>query len=99
MDALVEVHDDADAERALAAEATLVGVNNRDLGDFTTDLAISERLLPRFPASTVKVSESALETRADVERVRAAGARAALIGTVFCAASDVEAKVREVMGW
>ena len=99
MDALVEVHDEADAERALAIEATLVGVNNRDLSDFTTDLATTERLLPHFPASVTKVSESALETNADIERVRAAGARAVLIGTTFCAAPDVEAKVREVMGW
>ncbi len=99
MDALVEVHDEADAERALAAEATLVGVNNRDLSDFSTDLAVTERLLPLFPAARVRVSESALETKADIDRVSATGARAVLIGTTFCAAPDVEAKVREVMGW
>ncbi len=99
MDALVEVHDEADVERALAIEATLVGVNNRNLVDFTTDLSATERLLPHFPASVVKVSESALETQADIRRIEAAGARAALIGTSFCAAPDVEAKVREVMAW
>lgn len=99
MDALVEVHDEADVERALAANATLIGVNNRNLADFTTDLAATERLLPLFPAETIKVSESALETPADIARVRVAGARAVLIGTTFCAASDVEAKVREVMEW
>ena len=99
MDALVEVHDEADVEKALAIEATLVGVNNRNLADFTTDLSASERLLPLFPDEVTKVSESALETRADIARVHAAGARAVLIGTTFCAAPDVEAEVRRTMGW
>ncbi|RYG25902.1 indole-3-glycerol phosphate synthase TrpC [bacterium] len=99
MDALVEVHDEADVERALAAKATLVGVNNRNLADFTTDLSATEHLLPLFPEDTIKVSESALETQTDIERVHRAGARAVLIGTTFCAAPDVESKVREVMAW
>ena len=99
MDALIEVHDEADVERALAAKATLVGVNNRNLADFTTDLSATERLLPLFPDDTIKVSESALESQNDIELVRRAGARAVLIGTTFCAAPDVESKVREVMAW
>ena len=99
MDVLIEVHDEDDAERALAAEPTLVGVNNRDLSDFTTDLATTERLLPRCHAARVRVRESALQTKADIDRAATAGARAVLIGTTFCAAPDVEAKVREVMGW
>jgi indole-3-glycerol phosphate synthase len=99
MDALVEVHDEQDVERALAAHATLVGVNNRNLADFTTDLSSTERLLPLFPEGTLKVSESALETQSDIQRVSSAGARAVLIGTTFCAAPDVESKVREVMAW
>lgn len=99
MDALVEVHDEADLERAVAAGATFVGVNNRDLGDFTVDVATTERLLPLLPAGTLKVSESALEKKADIDRVSAAGARAVLIGTSFCASPDIESKVREVMGW
>lgn len=99
MDALIEVHDEADVERALEAKADLVGVNNRNLADFTTDLSTTERLLPLFPHATVKVSESALETQSDIQRVRVAGARAVLIGTTFCAAPDVESKVREVMAW
>jgi len=99
MDVLVEVHDEVDVEKAVAAEATLVGVNNRNLADFTTDLSATERLLPLFPAGVIKVSESALETFADIERVSAAGARAVLIGTSFCSSPDVESKVKEVMGW
>ena len=99
MDALVEVHDERELNRAREIEPTLVGVNNRSLADFTTDLANTERLLPRFPEGTTAVSESAIGTFADVERVRAAGARAVLVGTTFCAATDVEGKVRETMGW
>ena len=99
MDALVEVHDEADVEKALGVEASLVGVNNRNLVDFTTDLAATERLLPMLPQGVTKVSESALETQADVERASRAGARCVLIGTAFCASADVEGKVREVMGW
>lgn len=99
MDALVEVHDEDDVRKAIDVQATLVGVNNRNLVDFSTDLSATERLLPLLPDSVTKVSESALETQADVVRVSVAGARAVLIGTTFCAARDVEAKVREVMAW
>lgn len=98
MDALVEVHTDEETNRALALGCPLVGVNNRDLGDFRTSLAISDNLLPRIAPHAFAVSESALETRADLDRVRGAGARAVLIGTTFCAAPDIEVKVREVMG-
>ena len=76
----------------------MIGVNNRDLGDFRTSLGISDRLLPLIAPHALAVSESALEDRADLDRVRNAGARAVLIGTTFCAAPDVGAKVREVMG-
>lgn len=98
MDALVEVHTAKEAEIALSAGCTFIGVNNRDLGDFKTSLAISDDLLPRIAPYAFAVSESALETRADLDRVRDAGARAVLIGTTFCAAPDIEGKVREVMG-
>lgn len=98
MDVLVEVHAEAEVEVALRAKSTLIGVNNRNLADFTTDIAMSERLLPMITPYATGVSESALETRADLDRVQAAGARAVLIGTSFCASPDIEAKVREVMG-
>lgn len=99
MDVLVEVHTPAEADTALAICANLIGVNNRNLADFRTDLAISEEILPIIGGRALTVSESALITFSDLERVRAAGARAVLIGTSFCAAPDIEAKVREVMGW
>jgi len=98
MDVLVEVHDDGETERALELGARLIGVNNRNLADFKTTLEISDRLLPKIAPHAFAVSESALETRADLDRVQAAGAKAVLIGTTFCASPDIEAKVREVMG-
>ncbi len=99
MDALVEVHSVEEAEFALGLGAEIIGVNNRNLADFKTDIAISEEILPLLAGRAVAVSESALETPADLRRVQAAGARAVLIGTAFMAAPDVEEKVREVMGW
>lgn len=98
MDALVETHSEDEAERTVASGARLVGVNNRDLSTFKTDLATTERIASRLPEGIFLVSESALHTRADVERVARAGARAVLIGTAFCRSPDIEAKVHEVMG-
>jgi indole-3-glycerol phosphate synthase len=99
MDALVETHTEEEALVALEAGAGLIGVNNRNLADFRTDLSTSERILPMLAGKAVGVSESALESRADLHRVRSAGARAVLIGTRFCREPDIEAAVREVMGW
>lgn len=98
MDALVEVHTMAEAEVALESGAGLIGVNNRDLSTFRTDLATSEAILPMLEGR-LAVSESAITTVEDVLRVQSAGARAVLIGTTFCRAANIEAKVREVMGW
>jgi indole-3-glycerol phosphate synthase len=98
LDVLVEVHDEAEAEEALALGADLIGVNNRDLSTFKTDLAITARLAPIITPHAFLVSESALKTQADVREAASAGAGAVLIGTTFCAADDIGAKVREVMG-
>lgn len=80
LDALFEIHDEADLERALANGATLVGVNNRDLAVFRTDLGLSERLIPKFPRGITAVSESGIFSATDAARVRAAGAHAVLVG-------------------
>lgn len=98
MDALIEVHSEAEAEAALESGANLIGVNNRNLADMTTSLEVSERLLPLVAPHALAVSESAIAGPADLERVRRAGARAVLIGTTFVEATDIGAKVREVMG-
>lgn len=96
MDALIEVHTEEEAVRV--QRYPLVGVNNRDLADFHTDLGTTERLMPLLADAQVRVSESALATRVDLDRVKAAGAGAVLIGTTFTSSPDIEAKVREVMG-
>jgi indole-3-glycerol phosphate synthase len=80
LDALVEVHDEAELDRALSAGAAIVGVNNRDLRTLAVDLAVSERLAPRIPAAAIRVAESGIRTRAEMERLAAAGFDAFLVG-------------------
>lgn len=102
MDAFLEVHDEPEVQLAIDQGFGFVGVNNRNLKDFKTDLNISERLIPLLKQglpNAVIVSESALETKSEIDRIQAAGARAVLIGTTFCASHDIAAKVSEVMGW
>jgi len=93
---LVEAHTAAELEEALAIGARVVGVNNRNLQTLTTDLDTSLRLLPLIPPGHVAVAESGIFTRADVERVAAAGAHAVLVGEALVRAGDVAAKVREL---
>ncbi len=99
MDALVEVHSLGAAKRALDSGATLIGVNNRDLRTFEVDLCATATITHTLVSKATVVSESALSTSEDIERVMAVGARAVLIGTAFCKAQDIESKVKEVMGW
>jgi indole-3-glycerol phosphate synthase len=80
LDALVEVHDEAELEVALAAGADLVGVNHRDLRSFQMDLTLTERLAPRVPAGVLLVAESGIASAEDVSRLARAGARAFLVG-------------------
>jgi indole-3-glycerol phosphate synthase len=88
LDALFEVHDEHQTERAVEAGAKIIGVNNRDLAVFKTDLAISERLLPLFPDDVVSISESGIRTAEDAALVRAAGADAILVGEALMRAAD-----------
>ncbi len=88
LDVLVEVHDERELEWAIAAGATLVGVNNRDLSTFVTALETTERLAPLVPPDALLVAESGLHSSADVRRMVSAGARAVLVGEAFMAASD-----------
>lgn len=96
MDALVEVHDAAELERALAIGAPLIGVNNRDLRSFRTDVQITLELLPQVPEDRLLVTESGIATRADIKRLRTAGVHAFLVGETFMRASDPGAKLREL---
>jgi indole-3-glycerol phosphate synthase len=88
MDALFEIHDEADLGRAVAQGARIIGVNNRDLAVFKTDLALSERLIPQFPNDVIAVSESGIFTGADAARARAAGAHAVLVGEALMKAAE-----------
>jgi len=95
MDALVEVHDEEQIERALAAGAEMIGINNRDLRTFDVDLATTERLRPLIPDDKVVISESGIFTKADVERLAACGVHAILVGEALITAKDVREKMRE----
>jgi indole-3-glycerol phosphate synthase/phosphoribosylanthranilate isomerase len=88
MDAIVEVHDEAELERALGLGAGIVGINNRDLKTLSTDLAVTERLAPLVPKDVLVISESGISSRADVERL-APIADAFLVGSALMAAPDV----------
>ncbi|HVG22959.1 MAG TPA: indole-3-glycerol phosphate synthase TrpC [Thermoanaerobaculia bacterium] len=92
-DALVEVHDEAELARAVEAGAKLIGVNNRDLTTFHVDLATSVRLAERMPEETIRVAESGIRTRADVQRLRAAGFHAFLVGESLLRQDDRAAAV------
>jgi len=93
---LVEVHDEAEMERAIAAESRVIGVNNRDLRSFHVDLAVTERLASLCPPEIPLVSESGIFTRADVERVASAGASAILVGEALIVAPDRAAALAEL---
>jgi indole-3-glycerol phosphate synthase len=97
MYALVEVHDEAELERALEIEPHVIGVNNRNLRTFEVDLGTTARLRPLVPADVVLVAESGVHTRADVARLSAIGADAMLVGEALVRAADVGRKVRQLV--
>ncbi len=96
MDALVEVHDAEEMQRALATPAPLIGVNNRNLRTFETRLGTTGQLMQGFPAERLLVTESGIHTRDDVERMHAAGIHAFLVGEAFMKAEDPGARLREL---
>lgn len=98
MDALVEVHTAKELEQALKVEARLIGINNRDLDTFTTDLETTIRLMKEVPSGHTVVSESGIETRRDVERLLVAGVQAVLIGEAFMRSPDIGEKMKELLG-
>lgn len=97
LDTLLEVHDEQELERALEIPVDLIGINNRNLKTFVTDLSITEHLASRIPSPQVAVAESGIHSRADIERLQAAGAGAFLIGESLMREDDIEAKLRSLI--
>ncbi len=98
LDVLVETHDEAEVDRAAALGATMIGVNNRDLRTFVTDLATTESLAPLVPDGALLVSESGVSAHRDLLRLRACGAGAFLVGEALIRADDVAAATRALLG-
>lgn len=98
LSALVEAHDEGEVEMALAAGVRIIGVNNRNLKDFTVDTENSRRLRAMIPPSVLFVSESGVKTPADVENLRDVGADAVLIGETLMRAADKKSKLSELRG-
>lgn len=96
-DALVEVHDESELERAINGGARIIGVNNRNLRDFSVDLGASERLARQIPDGVIRVAESGIKTRANVDRLRAAGFDAFLVGESLLRQNDRAAAVRQLV--
>jgi indole-3-glycerol phosphate synthase len=97
LEALVEVHTEAELDRALVAGARIVGINNRDLHNFAVDLATTERLAPAVPPGILVVCESGIESPAQIQRVEQLGVRVFLIGETLMRATDPGAKLREFL--
>lgn len=97
MDVLVEVHDERELDDALQAESRLIGINNRNLNDFSVSLETTFRLLPRIPQGIPVVSESGIASAADMHRLREAGVKAALIGESLMRAGRQDQLLREFL--
>ena len=96
LDAIFEIHTEEDLERAILANAKIVGVNNRNLATFTTDLAVSENLIPKIPPSLISIAESGISTLQDVRRVKAVGAHATLIGQALMQHENPESFIEQI---
>jgi indole-3-glycerol phosphate synthase len=98
LDCLVEVHDHEELERALEADAEVIGINNRDLDEGTVDLATTFELMPDVPAGKTVVAESGISGPAELQELDRVGVDAVLIGSALMVAADPEAKTRELTG-
>jgi indole-3-glycerol phosphate synthase len=97
MDALIEIHNEVELERAMGMRSRLLGINNKDLRTFQTSLATTETLAPQVPPGRVIVGESGLADRADLDRLAAVGVRTFLIGESLMRAPDLRAATRELL--
>jgi indole-3-glycerol phosphate synthase len=97
LDVLLEVHDEKELETALDTDCRLIGINNRNLHTFVTDMGTTERLLRQIPEDRFTVSESGINTRNDIIRLQNAGAKAFLIGESLMREADIGKKLRELL--
>ncbi|MDD5495734.1 MAG: indole-3-glycerol phosphate synthase TrpC [Candidatus Omnitrophica bacterium] len=97
LDALVEIHNEEDLEKAVAAGAAIIGINNRDLHTFKVDITVTQKLIRLIPQNKVIVSESGIKSYEDVMFLKSLGVNAVLIGEAFMEAEDIAAKMREIM--
>lgn len=95
---LVEIHTREELEKALAADAEIIGINNRDLKTFSTDLRTTLKLAPSIPEDRIVVSESGINTREDIETLMQAGVHSFLVGEALMRAEDIGRKLRELLG-
>lgn len=98
MDPLVEVHHWKELDKALQSGADIIGINNRDLESFMTDINVTIELIRDIPEGKIVVSESGVSTREDVERLEAAGVKAILVGEALMKSRDIGGKIKELMG-
>jgi len=98
LDTLLEVHNGTELERALRLPVALIGINNRNLQTFVTDLGVTESLAGKIPRRQIAVAESGIHSRADIERLQQSGAGAFLIGESLMRETDIEAKLRSLLG-
>ena len=97
LDVLTEVHNEEDVEKAIAADASIIGINNRDLHTFRVDLSVTQKLIRLLPQNKIKVAESGIRSHEDVMFLKSLGVNAVLIGEAFMEAQDIASKVREIM--
>lgn len=97
MSCLVEVHNEAELDIALRCQSRIIGINNRDLGTFDVDLTTTKQLRPLIPQDRIVVSESGIKDRGDMEKLKRWGVDAALIGESLMSATDIVAKMEELL--
>ncbi len=98
LDCLVEVHDKKELDRAVAAGANIIGINNRDLRSFEVSLDVCKYLIPQIPKDKIIVAESGIDSREQIQELKNLGASAVLIGETFMRADNIAVKMKEIMG-